>query len=68
MKDTEEPKCCAICDFDVIVEVCHIKAVSDFTKDSPLREVNALSNLIYLCPNHHAMFDKGLLELDKDCV
>lgn len=62
-----EKKCC-ICGFDVVVEVHHIRAVTDFPFSATLSEVNAISNLLYLCPNHHVMVDKGLIsaeDLDK---
>ncbi len=52
---------CEICGFDVYVEVCHKKPVSEFNENSLIEEVNSLDNLIYLCPNHHIMLDKGLL-------
>lgn len=62
-----EKKCC-ICGFDVVVEVHHIRAVTDFPFSATIAEVNDLSNLLYLCPNHHVMVDKGLIsveDLDK---
>jgi len=54
---------CFICGFDICVDVCHIKRVSDFEETSLIGEVNDKSNLAYLCPNHHAMLDRGLLDL-----
>ena len=53
-----EPKC-AICGFSEYVEACHIKAISSFPLDTKVREVNSLDNLVYLCPNHHILFDRG---------
>lgn len=47
---------CVVCGFDSVIEVCHI--VSRYLGGS-----DALDNLIILCPNHHAMFDRGLLIL-----
>lgn len=57
-----KPKC-AICGYENHVEVAHIKAVADFCDDTPIYEINALSNLIGLCPNHHWEYDNGLLKL-----
>jgi len=57
------PKKCKICSFDLIVHCCHIKPISSFSMESLVGEVNSLSNLVYLCPNHHAMFDKDLIKL-----
>ena len=55
-----EPKC-AICGFSEHVEACHIKPISSFPLDTKIREVNDLGNLIYLCPNHHILLDRGKL-------
>ena len=59
----EREKKCAICDFDTVVEVCHIKPISQFKETDLMGDVNHKDNLVYLCPNHHAMLDKGLLKL-----
>lgn len=56
------PKC-VICGYDKHVEVAHIKAVSEFSDNSTLREINSISNLIGLCPNHHWEYDNGLLDI-----
>ncbi len=53
---------CVICGYSKFVEVCHIKAVSSFSKDTTLGVINDSSNLVYLCPNHHKEFDKNLLD------
>lgn len=49
---------CAIpeCGFDSVVEIAHIVPRSLGGTDEP-------SNLLVLCPNHHAMFDRGLLQI-----
>lgn len=57
------PKLCHICHFDICVDVCHIKAVSEFDESCLVGEVNALNNLVYLCPNHHRMLDRNLLSI-----
>ena len=63
-----EPKC-AICGFSEYVEACHIKAISSFPLDTKVREVNSLDNLVYLCPNHHILFDRGKLNKeDISCI
>lgn len=56
-------KRCKICSFDFYVEVCHIKPISSFPLDAKISEVNDLTNLVYLCPNHHIMMDRGKLVL-----
>ncbi len=54
---------CKVCGYSTHVEVCHIKGIADFTKESLLSEVNDLSNLVYLCPNHHWELDNGIIKL-----
>lgn len=54
---------CAICTYDKKVHVCHKKAISDFSLDTKVGQINDPSNLVILCPNHHTEFDAGLLEL-----
>ena len=63
-KNSDKPKICSICGYDKHVHIAHIKAISSFPKSSKMKEVNALSNLVALCPNHHWEFDHGLLTLD----
>ncbi len=48
---------CHICGFDHTVHTCHIRPITSFPEDATMREVNSRENLIYLCPNHHAMLD-----------
>lgn len=56
-------KKCKICFFDIHVEVCHIKPIASFPDDALMKEINGLENLVYLCPNHHSMLDKGLIKI-----
>lgn len=55
--------CCEQCGYDLILDTCHIKPISEFPLDTPLGVVNDLSNLIVLCKNHHAELDRGHLTL-----
>lgn len=57
-------KVCAYCGYDKHVEIAHIKALADFDLQTPVSVVNADSNLISLCPNHHWEFDNGRLILN----
>lgn len=61
MKINNIEKKCKICGFDDAVELCHIKPISSFNKKSKVKDINSLNNLIYLCPNHHVLLDKGKL-------
>lgn len=54
---------CAICNYGVFVDTAHITAVKDFPGTALLIEINAPSNLVLLCPNHHREFDRGLIAL-----
>lgn len=58
-----KPQACAICGYDKHVEICHKKPVSDFPGTALISEINNLSNMTPLCPNHHWELDNGLLKL-----
>ena len=63
MKDNNIEKACKICGYSTYVEACHIKAIAEFDENCLIKDINSLSNLIYLCPNHHIELDRGLLNL-----
>lgn len=54
---------CMNCKYDKFIEVCHIKPIASFNENSLISDVNALTNLIALCPNCHWEFDHGILKL-----
>jgi len=54
---------CQICLFDVQVDVCHRKDVAVFAIEDKVLEINANENLVILCPNHHVMFDRGMIDV-----
>ncbi len=56
------PYRCVQCGYDKHLEVSHKRPVSSFSLDTPIAVVNALDNLVGLCPNHHWEFDHGLLQ------
>lgn len=60
---SNKTKECAICKYKLHVEICHIKSVSSFSKETKLSEINDISNLITLCPNHHWELDNGYLKM-----
>jgi 5-methylcytosine-specific restriction endonuclease McrA len=64
-KRSGQPRVCFNCGYSKHIEVCHIKAVSDFSDDATMAEVHQLSNLIALCPNCHWEFDNKLLTIVK---
>ena len=66
-KKSNRSQKCVICGYDKHIEIAHIKAVSEFSDDALVSEINDINNLVALCPNHHWEFDSGLLsEEDKN--
>ncbi len=53
---------CVVCGYNKHIEVCHIKPVSEFGADATFSEINALDNLVLLCPNCHWEFDHALID------
>ncbi len=60
-KQSGRPLICIVCGYDKHADVAHIKAVSTFSDDATIREINDIGNLVPLCPNHHWEFDNGHL-------
>ena len=56
---------CAECGYGTHYEICHIRSVASFPEDALISEINAITNLVPLCPNHHWEFDNGLLSHDS---
>jgi len=52
---------CTECGYSRHVQCCHIKPIASFPSDTPISVVNALSNLIGLCPTHHWELDNRYL-------
>ena len=51
-------KCeCSVCGYSLYVEIAHKRAVSDFPDEATIQDINAIDNLVALCPNHHWEFD-----------
>jgi len=57
------PLRCYVCNYDYHVQIAHKVPVSNFPKSAPLSQVNAIDNLVALCPNHHWEYDHGKLTL-----
>lgn len=53
------------CNYTLHVDICHIKAVADFSEDATLAEVNSIANLIALDKRCHWEFDHGHLTVDS---
>lgn len=56
---------CAVCDYQLHIEICHIRPVSEFPDTSTLGEVNDPLNIIGLCPNHHWELDNGFMSKEQ---
>lgn len=56
-------KGCPFCNYKNHVQLCHIKDIRKFDKNTKLNVVNDPKNLIFLCPNHHWDLDHGMLKL-----
>lgn len=63
MKDC--PRVCENCEYDIYVEVCHVKSICDFPECSTIKEINNPENLILLCRNCHTEFDRGDISIDS---
>jgi hypothetical protein len=61
---SDKPRKCKVCGYDKHIEISHLYPVKMFSTNINLMEINALSNLIPLCPNHHWEYDKGILKID----
>lgn len=55
---------CANCGYSKHVELCHIKAITDFDKSESVWECNKPENIIFLCPNCHWELDYGDLSVE----
>lgn len=62
MKRSGIARRCIVCGYLNHVEVCHLKAIASYPVDALVKDVNVLSNLVYLCPNHHWELDNNFLE------
>ncbi len=61
----DRPRMCAHCGYSVHVETVHLRPAEEFPPGTPLAEINAPSNLVYLCPNHRWEYEHGLISLDS---
>lgn len=64
MSDVHD-KSCKNCKYSKHVEIAHIKSISSFSKDTIIKDVNKIENLIFLCPNCHWEFDHGDLTIKQ---
>ncbi|HEM1865822.1 TPA: HNH endonuclease, partial [Listeria monocytogenes] len=68
------PKKCTLCDCEIpeLIEGAHIWPVADIKADKSIPNDQKLNyaidghNGIWLCENHHKMFDEGLIRIEHD--
>lgn len=58
-------KACAICGYGKHVDICHMKQIASFSDETLIREINAIENLVALCPNHHWEFDHEFFDIGR---
>lgn len=56
---------CIVCGYDKHVDVCHIRSIASFPENARVGEINSITNLVGLCPNHHWEYDKGGLDISR---
>lgn len=68
LENSNREKVCEYChnhEFDDILEVHHLKGILEFDENTLISEINNENNLVWLCPNHHSLLEKGLIKLEK---
>lgn len=66
LENSNTEKVCVVCknhEWDEILEIHHIKGILEYEHDTLIKDINNLNNLVWLCPNHHAMIHKKLISL-----
>lgn len=56
---------CFICGYDKHIEIHHIIPIEKFDDSCLVSEVNAITNLVALCPNHHWEMDNGFISQEE---
>jgi len=67
-RESSLPKYCVKCGYDKHYEVCHIKPIRSFPKETIVNDINQLSNLISLCRNCHWELDHNLWEINSTAL
>ena len=58
-----KPTSCKVCGYNLHVELCHIKPVSQFVESDTVWDCNKPENIVFLCRNCHWEFDNGILDM-----
>jgi len=59
---SSKPVKCLVCSYEKNFQVCHIIPVDKFSDTTTIADVNNISNLMALCPNHHWEFDNHAMD------
>ena len=51
-------------EFKEVLEVSHTRSIASFDEFSLMGEVNHIDNLEWICPSHHALYEKGIIDLN----
>jgi hypothetical protein len=62
-KASGNPMKCLVCGYEKHTDISHVDPVSEFSGDSKINEINHVTNLVALCPNHHWEFDNKLIDI-----
>ena len=60
VKETIERRCTKL---GIVLNSQLCRPVSEFYENTPIFEINSITNLIALCPNHHWEYDNGILKI-----
>jgi 5-methylcytosine-specific restriction endonuclease McrA len=56
---------CQLCEENTCLELAHIIQISDANPEMKMSELHDLNNILFLCPNHHTLFDKQQILLSS---
>jgi hypothetical protein len=65
-RDKHYIKECQRCKYNLHIEICHIRAISDYPDNTLVKDINDQSNIIILCPNCHWELDEGYLVYENN--
>ena len=67
LEECDDPQKCMVCSYNTVLHCCHVVDIRHWEDWATIAEINDPINLIWLCPNHHAEYDLGLLDIYAYC-
>lgn len=64
-KEEKKKPLCQCCGYNKHIEICHIQSIASFPKETKIKVVNAIENILFLCPNCHWEFDHDILNIEQ---